>query len=136
MNKWNESGVCPDQSNRCCRREEQKNWLCLGYWKILQLTKQLVFLFIYLYWFSWLVYLIIYLTCPNFLVISRFKSLTSLNMINDVCVHIMIMVDLLTYRVSHNKVYLLNTPISQPPNIAQRLFSTRNLCLDITYQKN
>ena len=40
------------------------------------------------------------------------------------------------YRVSHNKVYLLNIPISQPPNIAQRLFSTRNLCLDITFQKN
>ena len=32
------------------------------------------------------------------------------------------------YRVSHNKVYLLNRPILQPPNIAQLLFSTRNLC--------
>ena len=44
--------------------------------------------------------------------------------------------DIVTYRVSHNKVYLLNIPISQPPNIVQSLFSTRNLCLDITFQKN
>ena len=41
-----------------------------------------------------------------------------------------------SYRVSHKKVYLLNILISQPPTIAQRLFSTRNLCLDITFQKN
>ena len=40
------------------------------------------------------------------------------------------------YRVSHNKVYLLNILISQFHNIAQRLFSTRNLCIDITFQKN
>ena len=30
------------------------------------------------------------------------------------------------YRMSHNKVYLLNILISQSPNIAQRLSSTRN----------
>ena len=40
------------------------------------------------------------------------------------------------YRVTHNKVYLLNIPIFQSPNIAQRLFSTRNLCIDITFQTN
>ena len=40
-----------------------------------------------------------------------------------------------TYQVSHNKVYLLNILISQSPNIPQRLFSTRNLRIDITFQK-
>ena len=34
------------------------------------------------------------------------------------------------YRVSHNKVYLLDKPISQPPDIPQRLCSTRKLCLE------
>ena len=41
-----------------------------------------------------------------------------------------------SYRVSHNKVYLLSILISQSPNIAQRLFSTRNVRIDITFQKN
>ena len=40
------------------------------------------------------------------------------------------------YRVSYDKVYLLNIPISQPPDIVQRWFITRNLYLDITFQKN
>ena len=40
------------------------------------------------------------------------------------------------YRVSHNKVYLLNILISQSPNITQRLFSTKTLRIDITFQKN
>ena len=40
-----------------------------------------------------------------------------------------------TYQVSHNKVYLLNRPISKPPDIGQKIFSTRNLCLDITFLK-
>ena len=36
------------------------------------------------------------------------------------------------YKVSHNKVCLLYRPISQPPNIAQRLLRTRDLCFYIT----
>ena len=38
-----------------------------------------------------------------------------------------------SYRVSHNKVYLINILISQSPDIAQRLFSTKNSCIDITF---
>ena len=40
------------------------------------------------------------------------------------------------YRVSHKKVYLFKTSISQAPNIAQKKFSTRNESMDILFQKH
>ena len=40
-----------------------------------------------------------------------------------------------TYRVSHKKVYLLKTSISQAPYIAQKKFGTRNESIYILFQK-
>ena len=39
------------------------------------------------------------------------------------------------YRVSHKKVYLFETSISQAPNIGQKKFSTRNKSMNILFQK-
>ena len=42
----------------------------------------------------------------------------------------------LNYRVSHKKVYLFKTSITQAPNIAQKKFGTRNESMDILFQKH
>ena len=46
------------------------------------------------------------------------------------------MIYLAMYRVSHKKVYLFKTSISQAPNIPQKKFSTRNESMDILFQKH